>query len=108
MTLVQETLDLPLILDADGIVRVSGTRVTLDTIIHAFHGGATAEEIAQQYPSVSLPDIYSIIGYYLKHSADANNYIQLRAKLAARVKRQNEFQFDPHGIRDRLLARKAG
>ena len=35
--------------DADGVIRVGGTRVTLDTLIAAFDAGATAEEIAQQY-----------------------------------------------------------
>lgn len=44
---------LPLETDADGVVRVGDTRVTLDTIIMAFTDGATAEEIAQQYPSSS-------------------------------------------------------
>lgn len=40
--------------DADGVVRVAGTRVTLDTVVAAFEEGATAEEIAQQYPSLAF------------------------------------------------------
>jgi len=107
MTLLIETQPLPLVLDSDGVVRVSGTRVTLDTIVYAFLDGATAEEIAQQYPSVSLPDIYSVIGYYLNQSAKVNEYLQQREKIAAKVKQQNETQFGPDGVRDRLLARRA-
>ena len=43
-----ETIEpVPIHTDADGIVRVAGTRVTLDTIVAAFDAGATAEEIAQ-------------------------------------------------------------
>ena len=38
----------PIRTDADGVVRIAGTRVTLDTIVAAFDAGATAEEIAQQ------------------------------------------------------------
>ena len=53
--------------DADGVLRVSGTRVTLDTLVAAFQDGATPEEIAQQYPSIPLADIYAVIGYYLNH-----------------------------------------
>ena len=34
---------LPLSKDADGVVRVGGTRVTLDTLVEAFHEGLTAE-----------------------------------------------------------------
>jgi len=49
---------------------VSGTRVLLDTSIIAFQEGATAEEIAQQFPSVTLADVYLIIAHYLKHMAE--------------------------------------
>jgi len=107
MTLVIETQPLPLELDTDGVARISGTRVTLDTIIYAFLEGATAEEIAQQYPSLSLPDVYSVIGYYLHQSAKVNKYLRRREKLAEKVKQQNETRFDPAGVRDRLLARRA-
>lgn len=107
MTLIIETQPLPLMLDADGVVRVSGTRVTLDTIVYAFLDGATAEEIAQQYPSITLPVIYSVIGYYLSQSAKVDQYLKRREKLAAKIRQQNEAKFDPQGIRDRLLARRA-
>jgi uncharacterized protein (DUF433 family) len=107
MTLEIETQPLPLILDSDGVVRINGTRVTLDTIIYSFLDGATAEEIAQQYPSLSLSDIYSVIGYYLHQSAKVNKYLQQREKSATKVKQQNESRFDPNGVRDRLLARRA-
>ncbi len=107
MTLLIETQPLPLMQDSDGAVRVRGSRVTLDSIIYAFLDGATAEEIAQQYPSLSLPDIYSVIGYYLNQSAKVNKYLKRREKIAAKVKQQNESRFDPNGVRDRLLARQA-
>ena len=44
-TLFITTEPIPLETDADGVVRVGGTRVTLDTIVAAFTKGATAEEI---------------------------------------------------------------
>ena len=57
------TEEIPLQTGADGVIRVRGTRITLETVVAAFADGATAEEIAQQYPSASLPDIYQVIGY---------------------------------------------
>ena len=51
----------PIQTDAHGVVRVVGTRVTLDTIVDAFATGATAEEIAQQYPTIPLVDVCSVI-----------------------------------------------
>ena len=48
MILVVTDQPIPLSADADGVVRVANTRVTFDTVIAAFHEGATPETIAQQ------------------------------------------------------------
>ena len=62
-----ETIErVPIHTDADGVVHVAGTRVTLGTIVAAFDAGVAAEEIAEQYSSVPLPDVYSVITYYLR------------------------------------------
>jgi len=106
-TLLATTEIIPLQMDADGVIRIGNTRVTLDTIVMAFLEGATAEEIAQQYPSVSLTDVYYTIGYYLRRQAEVEAYLNRRRWQAERVRRQNESRFDPTGIRERLLARRA-
>ncbi len=105
-TLQIQPLSLPLTLSKDGVARVGGTRVTLDTVVRAFARGATAEEIAQQYPSLSLPDVYAIISYYLQNRDEVEKYLEKRRKDAQAVKRDNQKRFDQHGIRERLLARK--
>jgi len=107
MTLETTTEPVPLETDADGVVRVGGTRVTLDTIVAAFNDGATAEEIAYQYPSLYLADVYAVIGYYLRHRSEVEAYLHQRRQQGAHVRKQNEARFDPHGVRDRLLARRA-
>ena len=66
----------PLRLDADGVCRVSGTRATLESLITSFQQGTTAEEIADQYPSVPLADIYATITYYLRHRDEVEAYLQ--------------------------------
>ena len=96
----------PLHTDADGVVRVAGTRVTLDTIVGAFEAGATAEEIAQQYPTVPLVDVYSVITYYLRHKPEVDAYLRDRAALAERVRGDVPRRFPAAGIRERLLARR--
>ena len=98
---------IPLAVDADGVMRIGNTRVTLDTVIAAFTDGATAEEIVQQYPSLHLADVYSVIGYYLRHTAEVAAYLQQRRVQRDAVRQQNEARFDPHGVRERLLARRA-
>ena len=97
---------IPLAYDAEGVIRVGGTRVTFDVVISAFLDGATAEEIAQQYPSVSLADLYSVIGYYLSHGTDVEQYLAKRRQEVVSVRRANEQQFPPEGIRARLLTRR--
>ena len=95
----------PLAMDNDGVIRVAGTRVTLDTVIAAFNEGATAEEIVADYSSLDLADVYAVISYYLHNSADVDVYLIERQQQAKKIRQQNEARFDPHGIRDRLLAR---
>jgi uncharacterized protein (DUF433 family) len=97
---------IPLVADADGVMRVRGTRVTLDTILAAFAEGATAEEIAQQYPSISLADVYQVIGYYLRHSSELEPYLAERRQSIHESRKSNESRWPPAGIRDRLLARR--
>lgn len=100
------TEEIPLQTGADGVIRVRGTRVTLDTIVAAFADGATPEEIAQQYPSASLPDIYQVIGYYLRHATELDSYFAGRQAAAGQTGHENESKWPPDGIRQRLLARR--
>ena len=96
----------PIHIDAQGVVRVAGTRVTLETIVDAFETGATAEEIAQQYPTVPLVDVYSVITYYLRHKPDVDAYRAERDALARHVLGEAEQRFPSTGLRERLLARR--
>jgi uncharacterized protein (DUF433 family) len=104
---LQTTETIPLHTDAEGVVRVSKTRVTLDTVVAAFTEGATAEEIAQQYTSVPLPDVYYVIGYYLRRYAEVEAYLARRQQQAEQIRQENETRFDPVGVRQRLITRRA-
>ncbi|MBH8563801.1 DUF433 domain-containing protein [Nostoc sp. CENA67] len=106
MLLVPTADQIPLVTDANGVVRISKSRVTLDTVVTAFLEGATAEEINAQYPSLQLSDIYSVIGYYLRHQAEVDEYLLERQRIAFDVRQEAERRFNPVGIRDRLLARR--
>jgi len=100
------TEPIPLVLGPDGVMRVRGTRVTLETVLAAFAEGATAEEIAQRYPSIPLADVYQVIGYGLQHSTQLEPYLARRRREVLETKRLNESRWPPAGIRDRLLARR--
>ena len=96
----------PLSTDPDGVVRIAGTRVPLETVVAAFVAGATAEEVAQQFPSLALADVYQVIAYYLRHPTDVENYLRDRKKHSQVVRAENERRFDPFGVRARLVARR--
>ncbi len=96
----------PLTPNEDGVIRIGKTRVMLDTVIAAFNEGATAEEIAQQYPALTLAEVYATVAYYLNHKADVDAYLRAGEQLAQQVQAENEARFNPAGVRDRLLARR--
>lgn len=108
LKMVPEALNIgpfPLETGSDGVIRVCGTRITLDTVWAAFNEGATAEEIVQQYPSLSLADTYQAIGYCLRHRDVIEAYLAKRSESAEDIRRSNESRWRPEGIRARLLER---
>jgi uncharacterized protein (DUF433 family) len=107
LSLIIATEPVPLQAGRDGVVRVGKTRVTLDTVVASFTEGATAEEIVQQYPSLGLADVYSVIGYYLRRRSDVEAYLRQRGQAADKTRKENESLFDPSGVRARLLARRS-
>lgn len=108
MTLPLPPAPPPLTTGSDGVVRVGGTRVTLDTLVEAFREGLTPEEVQQQYSSLELAHVASAISYSLHHRSEVEEYLDGRARRRERVRREVEVRFDPTGIRERLLARSRG
>lgn len=106
MTMVLAAETPPLVADVAGVFHVGTTRVTLDTVVGAFQDGATAEEIAEQYPTISLGQVYAVIAYYLTHTTEVDDYLRARELQATDVRQANERLFSSAGIRSRLLARQ--
>ena len=59
-----------------GVWRIVGTRVSFDSVIHSFWEGATPEEICQDFPSLSLAQVYGTIAYYLSNREKVDAYLQ--------------------------------
>src|SRR5438034_7726288 len=95
----------PLASDTDGVVRVGSSRVTLDTVVAAYREGMTPEGIVEQYPSLRLAEVYSVIGYALNHPEEVEIHLRDRQRFAEAVRQENEARHAPAGVRDRLLAR---
>lgn len=78
MTSMKPDLDLPdlLVCTPQGTWRIAGTRVSFDSVIHSFWKGATPEEVCQDFPSLSLAQVYEAIAYYLKQRDKVDAYLQ--------------------------------
>ena len=97
----------PLREDTDGVLRVGSSRVLLELVIHAFQDGATPETIVQRYETLTLPDVYAVVAYYLRHRAEVDAYLHRREAAAAESKRRIDAdQGDLGDVRARLLARR--
>lgn len=77
------TLSIPFRKDEHGPIRVSETRVTLDTLMARYLQGETPETIHVGFPTVALADIYAVIAYYLAHQAEVEAYLAERRVQAA-------------------------
>lgn len=89
----------------DGRLRVGQTRVLLDLIIYAFRLGSTPENITEQYPSLSLADVYLALGYYLRHRQTIDDYLQQQEDEADALRRTYERAHPPRLTRELLLDR---
>ena len=106
MPLSVEPQPVPLTTTPEGVMRVSGTRVPLETVVRAFHLGATPEEIVQDYSTLTLPQVYAVLAYYLANREDVDAYIAEQAVRSEAARLTHGVRFDPTGIRARLLARQ--
>ncbi len=107
MISIPQAEPVPIEMEQGGVIRVGGTRVTLDTIVRSFNRGMSPEEIVIAYPAVSLADVYAVVAYYLRHEDEINEYIREREQRAEMVRREVEARHpDMVGIRERLVARR--
>ena len=63
-------------IDDQGVMRVGKSRVMLDSVVAAFTQGHSAETIQQQYPALSLEEVYGAIAWYLGHHDEVTRYFE--------------------------------
>ena len=98
----------PIRIDAGGAVRVGPTRVTLTTVIGSYLDGDTPAKIVDQFPTLQLADVYSVIGYYLRHRDEVDAFLKWEEAEGERLRKEIEAYQDPTGeVRAGLKARLA-
>lgn len=106
MVMAIEAQTVPLTSDTDGVLRVGGTRVTLETLYQAFQSGATAEEISVRFDVLRLADIYAVIGYCLSHADQVAAYLSEREHIAVETRQMTGVGQSGMAIRQRLERRR--
>jgi uncharacterized protein (DUF433 family) len=61
--------------ERNGGYYVTGTRVSLDSIVYSFERGNSPETIQQGFPTLRLPQVYGAIAFYLDHQDEIRRYL---------------------------------
>ena len=97
----------PLAKDSQGVIRIKGSRVTLDVIVREFKEGFSAEQILEDFPSLSLREIYGAVSYYLDNTESVEEYLRERKTQAARTREEVESRQDSSELRQRLRQQRS-
>jgi uncharacterized protein (DUF433 family) len=107
MVLTIQAVPVPLTPDATGTIRVANTRVTLDTLIEQFRGGATAEALTERFPVLSAADVHAVLAYYLRLRDEVDQCLEEQARQAEAVLAGLGDHHQPWAaVRERLQARQ--
>jgi len=60
---------------SEGRYRISGTRISLDSIVYCFREGLTPESIAESFPALTLEQVYGAIAFYLANQPSVDSYL---------------------------------
>jgi uncharacterized protein (DUF433 family) len=108
MNMPIQAVAVPLFDDGHGGLCVTGTRVLLERIVHAFEDGATPEGIVQSYDTLQLKDVDAVLTWYLRNKDQVQEYLRKRAAGAEAIRRTIEAkQPDRAELRARLMDRHA-
>jgi uncharacterized protein (DUF433 family) len=58
------------------VYRITGTRVSLDSIVYAWWAGQSAETIAQSFLVLTLEQVYGAVTFYLAHREEIDHYLE--------------------------------
>src|SRR5438093_1200587 len=85
-------------------MRVANTRVMLDSIVAAFEQGHSPETIRNQYPSLTLEQVYGAITYYLANRDEVLDYLKRQDAVWAEWEGWSRSR--PSPLLERLRARR--
>jgi uncharacterized protein (DUF433 family) len=107
MSSILPTISIPLHADEHGTLYIAQTKVTFELVIYAFRTGDSPEHIQENYPVLSLSDIYSICSYYLQNQEMMDAYLKRQEDAEKRFMQEVDTRHPLSGkLRAKLLALK--
>ena len=85
-------------LSADDI-RIKGTRVGIETVLDDYLNGASPEEIAARYRTLTLEQVYATVTYYLCNQEEVDEYLE-RWRAYAEAAWQEQQRNPPEFVRE--------
>ncbi len=82
--------------ERDGGYWITGTRISLDSIVYAFRRGAAPETIRRSFPLLTLEEVYGAITFYLAREQEIDEHL-----------RQSELKFESEAQQRREQFRRA-
>lgn len=98
----------PITRDWMGGARLGATRMKVDYIVWEYRKGLTPEQIGELFDTVPLADIYSVVGYYLRHREAVDAYLRRQDEVAAAVREWVEARQGPRPTRTPRPAAERG
>jgi hypothetical protein len=91
--------------DEHSVMRVGNARVMLDSIVASFEQGYSPETIQQQYPALTLEEVYGAIAWYLANASEVSQYLKRQQEVWNHWRTQAEAQ--PSSVIQRLRVLQA-
>ena len=84
---------------SEGVYRIAGTRISLDSLVSLFHEGVSVEGMVESYPSLTLEQVHGALAYYLANQKRIDRYL-------AEAERQDEARHQASRIENADLIAK--
>ena len=76
----------------EGGWRIAGTRVSLDSIVHAYWDGLSPEQILCEFPSLTLEKTHDAFSFYFQNRKEIDHYLKTQAARWEQLRRESDLQ----------------
>ena len=100
---LREIVTPEIVVDSQGTALIAGTTTkVIEIVLNREWTGQTPEELAQELPHLSLPQVQAALAYYEEHREELDAEIERRRQLVERLRAEA----GPSPIAERLRAKR--